>query len=307
MFMHTFFVLLGKIIPLYAIIIAGYIASKLLRIDSKAIATLLIYIIVPVVVFNGSSHTALKANILALPLMFYLLASISCGIFYVLGRFVWKGSEKNVLAYGAGTGNTGYFGLPVAIALFGNQIVPIMVVSIFGFFIYESTIGLFTALKGKFTFKDSINRLIRLPAIYAFVIGIIVNILGFKFNTDVNAMLDRFNSAYSILGMMIIGMGVAQITAFEFDGKFIGMAFFAKFVSWPILVGAIVIIDKLTFHFFTPQIYSIMLLISVVPMSANSVAYATLFKIHPEKVALAVILSAVFALIYVPLVLALVL
>ncbi len=306
MFLTTFLALFDKIIPLYAIIIAGYVAARVVRIDGRAVATLLIYIIVPVVVFDGAARAALKLNILSLPILFFLLACFSCGIFYFLGRFIWSGSEKNVIAYGAGTGNTGYFGLPVAMALFGEKVVPIVVLSIFGFLIYEVTLGLFTALKGKFTFTDSVKKLIRLPAIYAFFLGLIVNILGVKFGSEYNALITRFHGAYTILGMMVIGMGVAQITEFKIDGKFIGIAFLAKFVSWPLLVGAIVIIDKSTFHFFTPQIYSIMLLISVVPMSANSVAYATLFKIHPEKVALAVVLSAIFALLYVPLMLALV-
>ncbi len=305
MFIHTFFVLLNKIIPLYAIIIAGYIAAKVVRINGKVVATLLIYIIVPVVIFDGSARAALTLNILSLPILFFLLACCSCGIFYFLGRFVWKGSEKNIIAYGAGVGNTGYFGLPVAMALFGEKIVPIVVISIFGFLIYEATLGLFTALKGEFTLMDSIKKLIRLPAIYAFFLGLLVNIVGIKFNSEYSALITRFYGAYTVLGMMVIGMGVAQITEFKVDGKFIGMAFLAKFVSWPILVGAIIVIDKLTWHFFTPQIYGIMLLMSVVPMSANSVAYATLFKIHPEKVSLAVVLSTIFALFYVPLMLAL--
>lgn len=43
-----------------------------------------------------------------------------------------------------------------------------------------------------------------------------------------------------------------------------------------------------------------MLLISACPLAANTVAFATLLKTEPEKAGVAVLLSTVFALFYIP-------
>lgn len=42
------------------------------------------------------------------------------------------------------------------------------------------------------------------------------------------------------------------------------------------------------------------LLISIVPLAANSVAIASILKAHPEKVATTVLVSTLIALVYVP-------
>jgi predicted permease len=41
-------------------------------------------------------------------------------------------------------------------------------------------------------------------------------------------------------------------------------------------------------------------LISIVPIAADTVVFATEFKSHPQKVAITVFLSTIFALIYIP-------
>ena len=42
------------------------------------------------------------------------------------------------------------------------------------------------------------------------------------------------------------------------------------------------------------------MLLSIVPLAANTVELASLFKSQPEKAATAVLLSTIFALVYVP-------
>jgi len=46
-------------------------------------------------------------------------------------------------------------------------------------------------------------------------------------------------------------------------------------------------------------------LFSIFPIAANKVAFATELKVHPEKAALTVFLSTLFALFYIPLVVSL--
>lgn len=298
--MNIFLTLLFKLIPLYIIIFLGFIAGKRLKIQKEVIAPLLIYIIAPVVVFNGVVTTQITLEKLALPFLFLALATLMSLSFLFISRFLWQDTTRNILAFTAGTGNTGYFGLPVALALFDQNIFGLAVLSLLGFLLYENTIGFFVVAKGHHTVKESLLKILKLPTFYAFFIGVIVNLMSIHLGQNFFDAVNHFKGAYTVLGMMLIGLGLSSIKEFRFDFKFIGLAFFAKFIVWPLLIMLVIYIDSTWFKFFNADIYKIMTLVSIVPLAANTVAYATELRAQPEKASLAVLLSTVFALFYIP-------
>lgn len=298
----VFLTLILKIIPLYILIALGFVAGKYLKVSKETVASLLIYIIAPAIVFNSVFTTTIAANVLFLPVLFFILCCAICLITYVVSKRFWSDSTKNILAFTAGAGNTGYFGLPVAIALFGNDIAGLVVLSTLGFILYENSLGFFITARGNHTVKESILRIIKLPAIYAFFVGLALNLFGIKLGQIYVDFASLFRGAYTILGMMLIGLGLSSIKKFKFDFKFIAASFLAKFIVWPLIIFLIITADRTFFGFFTEQIYKVMMLISIVPLAANTVAYATELNAHPEKASLAVLLSTLFALFYIPLV-----
>ena len=62
----------------------------------------------------------------------------------------------------------------------------------------------------------------------------------------------------------------------------------------------VTMLDRLYFRFFDPSIVNVLLILSLVPLAANTVAIATELKTHPEKASLAVLLSTLFALFFIP-------
>jgi malate permease and related proteins len=105
--------------------------------------------------------------------------------------------------------------------------------------------------------------------------------------------------------MMIIGMGLVGVGLKNFDISFIGATFFAKFVVWPITIFLIVLLDRYVGHIFDASVHQVLMLMSIVPLAANTVAIATELRTHPEKAAIAVLLSTIFALFFIPLVVSL--
>jgi len=298
--MTLFFVILAKLIPLYIIIGLGFIAGKYLNVKKESIAPLTIYIIAPIIVFNASLTTKLSSSTLTLPLLVYIIACTSCLAFFYIGKFIWHDTTRNILAFIAGSGNTGYFGIPVAIILFDHTILNIYILGTLGLHIFENTLGFFITAKGHHTIKESLLKLARLPTLYAFLIGLILNIFGVELGTIYSDTVASFRGAYIILGMMLIGLGLASIKDYKFDFTFIGISFLAKFFIWPLFMLCAIAVDTKVFHIFEPRIYSAMVLISIVPIALNTVAFATELNVHPEKASLAVFLSTVFALFYIP-------
>jgi predicted permease len=67
----------------------------------------------------------------------------------------------------------------------------------------------------------------------------------------------------------------------------------------------IILIDIRWLHLFNPLIYHVLALLAIVPLAANTVAYATQLNAHPEKAAVTVLASTLWALIYIPLIMSL--
>lgn len=300
--MDIFVTLLIKLIPLYIIILVGYVGGKYLHIKNESIATLLIDIIVPVVIFTGVATTNVGVSTLSLPVLFFFVCLFASLITYGISGIFWKDSTRNILSFIAGSGNTGYFGLPVAIALFGNSVIGQVAAVIIGTNLYMITIGYFIAAKGHHTVKESIIKVVKLPILYAFILGILVNITGVKLGKIYFDTASAFNGAYVVLGMMLIGLGLTESKDFKIDIRFISLSFVAKFLLWPAIVLLLLFIDHGMFKLFNPTHYKVIMLMAIVPIAANVVSYATLLKSQPEKVAMAVLLSTLFALFYIPLI-----
>lgn len=183
-----------------------------------------------------------------------------------------------------------------------EHLVALYTVAILGLNLYENSLGFFIAARGHHTLKEAFIRLIKLPTIYAFFIGLGVNALGIHLGPIYSDFATSFRGAYLVLGMMIIGLGLAGITNYQFDVKFISLSFLAKFLAWPLLILAILAFDSNFSRLYNSDTHKILILLSIVPLAANIVAFTTQLKLHPEKASMAVLLSTLFALFYIPLI-----
>lgn len=300
--MDVFWALFMKILPLYVLMALGFIAGKYMRVQRKSVGTLLLYIFLPAVYFTSIATTPLTASTLSIPILFFLLCSLIAILFLFIGGFFWKDPIKNICAQACGGSNYGYFAIPVAMAIFDKEAVGLIVLAGLGFVVYENTVGYFIIERGKKSIKSSLLALEKLPAIWAIMLGLIFNISGLTLDATTIGMLDSFRGGFTILGMMIIGLGLStiKIKGFTLNRAYIGLTFLSKFVIWPLIMAIIIFFDKSYFHFYSPDMYQVMTLMSILPLAANTIVYAIALKIDPENVATGVLLSTLFALVFIP-------
>lgn len=299
--MMLFSSLFFKILPLYFNMILGVVASKLLKTPRDPLARLIFFIINPFIIFNGVLTTQLSWEILSLPFVIFIICSSLCLIFYRISGNFWDDKTRNVLAFAAGSGNTGYFGLPLALLLFNDQGEGVYIMAAFGVTFYDNTVGYYVLAKEKEPFYKSLFKLLKVPTIHAFFLGLILNLLGVNVNEVFEEFMSHIKGAYTLLGMMILGLSLANLKTFRLDLRFIGLAFLAKFFIWPMATLTFTILDYLVFGFYDTSVYRAIMLISFLPLGVNTVILASLFEAEPEKASTAVLLSTGFALFYVPL------
>jgi predicted permease len=301
--MHVFLTLFVKLLPIYVLIAVGYLAGKKLQVNKDSVSRVLIYIVAPVVVFNGVYITPLSLKTFALPAIFFVVCSLIAVSAYVLNCSVKPASLRGILGFAAGTGNTGYFGLPVALALYGEHITGLVIICTFGFILYENTVGFFLAARGKHSPKESIVKLLKLPALYAFVLGVLVHLLKLQLGGVYRDFVPNFRGAYVLLGSLIIGLALSEFSRAHAQWNVLARSFSVRFIVWPAIISALILIDRHYFKIYSgnQDIYRVAFLMSIVPLAANTVAYATFLNAEPERAAFAVFSSTIFALVYIPL------
>jgi len=302
----VFFVLLGKILPLYANIVLGYLAARYLRVNKEAIATVLFYVVGPMVVFSATLSVTINFAVLFLPVFFYLLGSSLAFIYLKLYQKTWPDATSNILAFTAGTGNSGYYGIALALVLFEPAIADIFIFTVLASFFYEATTGFYITAKGTFTALESFKKVCRLPTLYAFVAALVLNLTGIDLPESITVYAGQFKVVFSILGMMVIGMGLDGMRkGGGVDVAFLKISLIAKHLLWPLLVSLFILLDTTVTHLLYGELYKVMFVFSIVPMAGNTVTLAVLLKAKPEKAALAVLLSNLLSVVYVPVMLAL--
>jgi len=74
--------------------------------------------------------------------------------------------------------------------------------------------------------------------------------------------------------------------------QFLSLSLLTKFIVWALIILVIIFIDQNFTHLFDLSIYRVMMLMAVVPLAANTVAFATELKAQPEKASFAVFIKS---------------
>ena len=167
--MDVFLSLFVNLLPLYAFIALGYFAGRVLKADHQTMASLAIYIFLPIVVFGFVTGMDFKLSYIALPAFFYIVC-VTTGLgFYALGRKIYgpDDNQANLMAMCTSMGNTGYFGLPLIMMLFSKEIVAIYIFMMLGGNVYEATFGYYYAARSNFNIKDSCLVVRFSPVVYS--------------------------------------------------------------------------------------------------------------------------------------------
>lgn len=291
---------IGSLFGLYFLVFLGFLSGKFAGVDKTSIARLLIFIISPFVVFHGGLRSQIAPSILVIPLFFLVVPTLLAVIFYSFGGRIWKDDRRNLVALAAGSGNTGYFGIPVMLALFGEHSLEFVVLAVTGIIFYEVLVAYYLAARGKFDVKESIIKVIKLPMIYAFILGLSMRSTGLLENHLYTEFMDKFLHTYSVLGMLLVGLGISGAARQDFDIRFVSLTFAGRFIGWPLLTLAFVLIDSSLLHTLEPAMRLELLVFSFIPLAANSVAFAAQFGIHPEMMSVTVLLSTLVSLVIMP-------
>lgn len=300
--MALFTLIFFKIISILLSIIIGFFAGKFAKVQNRDISNLLFYFIAPIVFFSVPANASINYSSLSLSLVTFCIASFLSIFSFYFFKLYWSDNTLNIISYSAGAANTGYFMLPIASTLFDDYTLSMYMMAAVGVSLYDCSIGYYMCMRNIHSTKDSMLRLLKMPTLISFALGCIFSILGLRLPDFLEDFIYNMRSTYSVLGMVIIGIGLSSMNNFRVDKKFTFALCTAKFIFYPIAINLFILADRLIFHCFDSNCYYALQLISTAPIAANTMVMAELLKFPQEKVATTLLLSLMIALVYIPLI-----
>jgi predicted permease len=291
-----------KLAPLYLLVGVGFLLGRLGGVKGQDLGRLALFVLSPAVVFKGFVTADLKGALLALPFaVFGLCSTVALITASVAGRF-WRDGRERIAAFTGGTGNTGFFGIPACLALVGPESLPYVVMVSFGATAYENSVGFFTVARAEASVGGAVLRVLKYPGLHACWIGAALNLSGTKVPPAVMQSVDILAGGFVPVGMMIVGLGLSQVHSIRLDLGFTAFTFLVKFGLWPALALGFIAVDRAWLHIFDRVGHQVLLIESLVPLAAVTVVHASLRNIHPDRAAIAVAASTLFALAWLPVV-----
>jgi predicted permease len=294
------FLIIANIIPLYILVALGFISGKYLDVNLHSLAIVAIYILTPIVNFGALAQMEFTPEYLALPVITFCMSITIGTVSYKIAHRLWKNTTANLVGMASMNGNTMYFGLPVILAVLGPEWVGVYALMNLGTFINEIGIGYFFGARGDASVKGAIMKVLKMPVIPAIALGFLYNIAGFELPEAGVRYWEYARGAWVFIGMMIIGVALSKQSKLELDMKLIVNLFTVKFLVWPAVALAFVLVDYHVLGMFTTSVHLMIMIGTSVPLAGNLVAYSATLKLHPERAAAVVLASTVFALFTVP-------
>lgn len=292
--------ILFNILPLCGFVGLGYFAGRRLKVDPQTLASLAIFIFAPIVMFGAVARLDLEPAYLALPVVvFAICAAITFASYGLAGR-VFPGTLPNFIGMASSSGNTGYFGLPIVIALLGSDAAGVYLLMNLAFVFTESTIGYYVGARGQYDVRQSLRKLARLPNLYAVALAFVWNLAELPFPDLAVAWWEKAAGAWSILGMMLVGVVLARAGKVEIHPGLLAWLGAVKFLVWPALTYGFAMLDAAWLGWYGREVHVMLLIMGVVPLAGNLSAFATQLGLRSGEAATMTVLSTLFSIVYIP-------
>jgi len=303
-----FDIVLNQVVILFIIMIAGIAAAKAGIISygvSKKLSELLLYVSSPMMVLS-SFFFEYSLDKLLDALLVFALGSIFFILTIILSKVLFTGSDekkKPILRFAIAFPNSGFIGLPMLKALFGNDGVFYGSFYVIAFNIFAWTLGItmFNGGKGGKEAVKTLKKALLNPVIIAVYIGLVIFVLRIPIPGAVKEAVDYMGNMTLPLSMLIVG---SLISTVKFKTLFSDIKVY--YVSFIRLIAVPLLAYFLMSFAGLPQIpVSIVVTALAMPAATSTTIFANIFDKDEVFASKIVIFSTLFSILTAPLIVSL--
>jgi predicted permease len=279
-----------SILGIYIFILLGFIAKKSFkeRIDDKTITLINVYFLQVFLTFWGLLVRPVDITLIYAPILYFVIIIFVLIFSLIFVRKIFKEKKDYSIAMVASLiGNTGNLGIPLGIAIFGEESIPyttiINLVNVFIVF----TIGVFYYSRGSYDVKTSLLNIVKLPILWAALVAIVLSANSYKPDDAIMEILKM--GAYSSMTMQLFLFG---IYLYDVQIKEIGKTLLTWVLGLKFIIIPLVAFVVLSFVELDSTIKGIIFIELLMPIAIANVNFASLYECKPRVVTALVFISS---------------
>ena len=210
-----------------------------------------------------------------------------------MGKFIFTNIKDRAIFSIAGfVGNTGNIGIPLGIALFGEQsVIYTTLINIANVFVVY-IIGVYIYSRGSFSIKDSLFNIVKIPIIPASIVAIFININDIPLSTEVQEFFKMGAYAGIVLQLFLLGTFLYGIRIRELHPKLFIGTISQKFIVVPLATAVILSFTDLPLF-----VQGVIFMEMLTPLAVANINLASLYDCKPKDVTSLILLST---LLFIP-------
>lgn len=291
-------ILSHNIFPIFVLVGLGFLLAKKFSLDIGTLNKINFYILVPAFTFVYLYTTPIPLEMLKV----LAAAAILMGVNYIIAAILSKirgysPGMKNAFVNSIIFYNSGNIGVPLITLVFSSppfivdgktpylnlaltaQIMVLLIQNI-----TTNTLGFFNAGRAHLQWRDSIGKILKMPAIYAIPSALLLKLVPY----DLTQMpfwpaLEYLRNALIAIALFILGVQISR-TRFKSFNVDVFLSSFFRLVGGPLF--AVGIIYLLSLHGIVAQT---VLISSSVPTAVNTALIAVEYDNHPDFASQAVL------------------
>jgi len=272
----------------------GYIAKMSFKdqIDDKTITLINVYFLQVFLTFWGLLIRPIDMTLLYAPSIYLGIVVLLLLVSIVVAKKLFESpKEYSIATVAAIIGNTGNLGIPINIAIFGEESIPYTtVVNLVNVFVVY-TIGVFYYSRGNFDTKTSLMNIVKLPILWAAIIAILLSSYGYKPSGTILNTLMMGAYASMTMQLFLFGIYLYGTKIKEISKTLVIWVLTFKFILLPAI--AFIVLSFLTLD---SMIKGIIFIELMMPLAVANVNLASLYDCSPRVITALVFLSSVIFL-----------
>jgi len=285
-----------SIIFVYVFIVLGYMAKRIFKDDmnTKTLTLMSVYFLQPFVTIWGFSTAKLHSEHIYVPLLYLGIILLVLLPTIAISHIIFTDKKERAIFNIAGfVGNTGNIGIPLGIALFGEQsVIYTTLINIANVFVVY-IIGVYIYSRGSFSIKDSLFNIVKIPIIPASMVAILINIYDVPLSTQIQEFFKMGAYAGIVLQLFLLGTFLQGIRIKELHPKLFIGTISQKFIIIPLATAFILSLTDLSLF-----VQGVIFMEMMVPLAVANINLASLYDCKPKDVTSLILLST---LIFIPL------
>jgi predicted permease len=281
----------NNLLPILLIAASGYVLGKFLTVDPRTIGRIAFYIFSPLLIFDLMVNSQLDLKQAGSTIAYTAAVIVVMGILaFVLGK-LFKLERPQLLAVilTVAFGNTGNYGLPLIKFAFGDEALAIASIFFVTTTILFNVIGVVIASLGHTDLKSAILGVFRLPIVYAALLALLVNAIGFQMPLSLERTIEI--AASGSVPLMIVLLGL-ELTRIQWSHSFraLGVGVLTKLILGPVV--GILLADAFGMQGHTRQAN---VLDAAMPAAVATTVLATEYQLEPSLVTAIVFLGTILS------------